>query len=419
MTNNEKPIILFVVKAFHKDAPRSIRIKNIIPYLSKEFQIHILTMGEDNNEQYLYNGNIVIHAQRYSRFGILINLQESVRNKSVIDVKRKTHGYSLKGYIIKYISYLIKLCLYPDKFTVEQNNIYRRVALLDAKYKYSVIIALAKPHSIYTLGRKIKRNINGRKKLIYDIGDPLNNNSIPRHSLSKYLSGYYENKYLKYADSIVVTNNETREMYMREYKYLNSNKVTVIPQGGDNLYIKKKYRLNGGRLKMIYAGAFYPIIREPFNLYSAIENIKNIDLCLDVYGAIANTYNPPESLFDKKIHMKGAQSHQIIRKKYVEYDIIVFIDNSSGVQSPGKIYEILTTKVPILLIYSNDKSPTLQIVKENQLVTITRNTVKDIEKAILYIYNRYPEYSNVKVETNEYTWEKRSIQYSQLLRRLL
>jgi hypothetical protein len=133
-----------------------------------------------------------------------------------------------------------------------------------------------------------------------------------------------------------------------------------------------------GRYVLTYAGHLYLNGREPFELYKAIESL-NKDLLLNVYGKFDSSLNPPKT---KKFHYGGKVAKQELVAVYAQTDIIVFIDNKDTIQVPGKTLEVLALNKPILFIYYNDDSPTINYFKKFDGVYFVRNTMENIRDSI-------------------------------------
>ena len=70
---------------------------------------------------------------------------------------------------------------------------------------------------------------------------------------------------------------------------------------------------------------------------------------------------------------------------YSDADVLVFIDNRDTVQVPGKTLEILATNKPILFIYYNDDSPTLQYIRGYDGIYFAKNNKEEISFALTKI----------------------------------
>lgn len=260
--------------------------------------------------------------------------------------------------------------------------------------KYDSIIINTRPFSFYYLSHFFK-HVLPNSKICLDMSDPLvinvNFNKMPL--LRKRQLEYIEHNLLKYIDVLVVLNEEIAEYYSQ---FIMRENIYIIPQGVNEIVIDSINSSDSHYLKMIYAGAFYKKIREPYELYKAVNN-SNIKL--DIYGNIASCFYPPNP---KNIELKGVINQNSIFDAYSKYDIIVFLDNISQYQIPGKLIEILITQKPILFI-TNNNSPAANFAKNYCGIFFTKNNSNEIINKIQEIKlninsNRYNR------DLSNYTW---------------
>src|SRR5690606_6134283 len=119
------------------------------------------------------------------------------------------------------------------------------------------------------------------------------------------------------------------------------------------------------KVKLIYAGGLYKKFREAFELYESVQEFRG-HMQLDIFG------NIPETLLPNQDHCnyKGVINSQDLLNKYIESDCIIFIDNKSGYQVPGKVLEIQQFGIPILFIYSNENSPSLDYLFNDNIIKV-------------------------------------------------
>jgi len=407
--------ILFIVPAYFNNSPRSIRFRQLISYLKHEYEVHVITMTNNINKNIREMDGVYIHELPYTTMSKLFklnNVRGRTKSKGGI-IKNKGASPEIIKNIFRFMFYSV---LFPDSMIVEYFNIKRYLKHILKVYNYRWIVASIMPHTNYLYGKVIKKS-NPEIMWICDIGDPLYKNAIKKIYRHQTLAKWFESKYVKYMDKLVVTNTTTKQYYVNTYRSIKSHQVDVVPQGGNDRYKKLKYKIHfDNDIKMIYAGGFYPKLREPGKLYQALEKISEFNINLDLFGEISEIYIPQNYKLKNKVSHKGSIPHEELLKKYQDYDIIVYIDNAYGMQTSGKIYEILSTGVPILFIYNNRNSEMLKITKDSPLVTITENDSDNIIKAIYSIIDNYNKYNYISHNTKEYSWEERAERYKNILK---
>jgi hypothetical protein len=180
-------------------------------------------------------------------------------------------------------------------------------------------------------------------------------------------------------------------------------KISVIEMGLDKQtadiseypVVKNK----NAEINLLYAGIFYKKLREPFNLYSAIlSGPENINLI--IFGKCSYQYLPTNN---KKITYGGLILKNNLKEKYNKADVIVFIDNFYGIQMPAKILEVIALNKPILFIYENDNSPSLNYSREHDGIYYAKNTVDSI-RGVLFELTKIKNYV-YKRNLTKYYWD--------------
>lgn len=370
--------ILFVTSEIYPNSAQGVRYVNLLKHLSQHYKITHLT----------YNSRIFN--------------PENCNNLSLIDPRIKN---KLTGFLIKSTKKIFNIFCFPDKFTLDIKRYNRLIKQILVKKHFEAIVICMNPFSFYKIGKFIK-NLNPQLKLIADLSDPFTGNAVVLNSADyiKNKRREFETEYIKYFDKIVVLNDKIRSYYLREFGLLNE-KCVVLEQGVDEKFLAtfqanlQKSHSSKDSIRMIYAGGFYKGFREPFNIYNAIED-NPIKIKLDVYGSMKKYFHPNKS---SNIYYHGVIGNLDVAKKYAESDIIVLIDNARGLQVPGKTIECLAISKPILFIYENEESPTLQYVKEASGVITCKNEFKEIHKALTIISECYLDIVKT-FDFSRFTW---------------
>jgi hypothetical protein len=92
----------------------------------------------------------------------------------------------------------------------------------------------------------------------------------------------------------------------------------------------------------------------------------------------------------------------------------VFIDNSTGIQVPGKLFEIISQNKPVLFIYSNPDSPSLFYLKNSTNVFLVKNLAKEINLAVEKIVSM--DLNSFKgTDVTQFTWDNLSLRYKEII----
>jgi len=370
--------ILFITAEIHPNSAQGVRYVILFKHLSQHYEITHLT----------YNSRLF-----------------EPGNCKNISVNNTRMNNKLLAILFKVKKYLFNKFSFPDRFIFEIKR-YNRIIkqILNNNHFEAMIIGMT-PFSFYKVGKHI-RNLKPEINLIADLSDPFAGSvDVIKHgAYLKKRRKTFEKKYLKYFDKIVVLNEKIKTFYYETFS-LPEEMFAVLEQGVDENFLaafKTQYpqtaqKTNG--INLIYAGGFYKGFREPFNLYKSIEE-SLFDIHLDIYGGIKKKFLPNKS---DKIIYHGLISNSELVQKYASADVVVMIDNSFGIQVPGKTIECLAISKPILFIYENSESPTLQYVREATGIIICKNEITDIKKALAIISEHNTEVVK-SFDYSRYTW---------------
>lgn len=411
--------LLFVVRAYSTTGAQPNRFRQLHKHLKSRFEIHVLELthgvGGIRVEE-----RIIIHSLEYSKLGKLLNPDKkraSLANSS--DVKNPLDSARIL------IKKLIRNLLFPDSVVPEAFRIRKEVRRLVSIYGFRLIVVSAFPFTtLCSIGglRKIFK-----VKIVLDIGDPFYSNS-DNGSLRDLLARQFEKHYLKEIDALVVTNANTKTHYLTTFNnQIQTESVYIVEQGVNEEFIRavnmvtSEANRNSSDIRLVYAGQLYRKLREPFNLYKAVEicnsSCSGIKISLHMYG----TYNKdfyPRGGVSENIKMMGQVSFEEIVKVILGADIVVFIDNAFGLQTPGKIFELALLKKHVLFISDNLDSPASSVARSYNHFHFTGNSPMQIAQAIDKILSsgEVPEQETLN---KNFLWEKKADEYTKVFDSLL
>ncbi len=136
-----------------------------------------------------------------------------------------------------------------------------------------------------------------------------------------------------------------------------------------------------------------------------------MDCKLKIYGNIRKSNRPKTS---NKIEYHKAVDKMQLAKITAKANALILFDNNYGYQVPGKTIETLASGKPVLFIYNNENSPTLQYVKDASGVVWVKNSVQDIKEGIYKIIKS--EYDQPNFDYSPYIWDKMRIKIKNIIR---
>lgn len=309
---------------------------------------------------------------------------------------------------------IMRRIIYPDVYIFRLEQYKRKLKAIFFMNTFENVIIGCTPFSLLLLGKWIKTNYPS-SLLIADMSDPfsfnMGNKGRPRRVR---IARYIETRAFPYFDKIIVLNETIQKRYQQLYPEL-VDKFQVVEQGVDEDFIGRVNEFTCSnrdiaQFTFLYAGGFYKKGRNPFNLYNAFE-LSELDCKLEIYGNIRKINLPKNS---NKIKYHKAVDKMKLADITAKANALILFDNDYGYQVPGKTIESLASGKPILFIYNNENSPTLQYVKDASGVVWVKNSVTEIREGIYKIIKG--EFTQPYFDYSPYTWEQMRIKLKNILR---
>ena len=385
----KKKSILFLQPTFDSLGPRNIRTSNLIPYLKEKFNFVVLCFEVKEKHRFIDDVEIIrLQMNWINRFFLFKGSVGYMPNKMLVTVN-------------KIITYSLRKLMLFDGFLIEKKKIRRAVI----NRNFDFVLASIKPESMGVIALHLKKKGIVYKDIIFDIGDPLSFNSANKLcSFREYIYRQVERRMLKKANKIIVTNVHTKKYYSDKLS-INQDKIYVIPQGVDVKLIQEDIAPNfKNNISMIYAGTFYPKLRDPQEFIKAVNDVDRENLTIKLYGNSNLTFKVKKT----KVIVEERINQELLFREYSKSNLVLYFDNAYGIQTSGKIYEVLSLNKPILFIYTNENSPVYLEHKNNQSIFFVKNSYEKLCECFLNletILSSMPKNINDK---NQYSWSSRA-----------
>ena len=389
--------ILFIAPFLSNPSPRSTRILNILKNTPEsEVEAHVLLF--EMKQPLEKNSFVKYHGLNFG-------------NLTATTVFKRFTGKMGRNRLIIFfqsgLSYILRKLVLNEVLLYEIPKFIKNIRMLQKKYHFDNIV-LVNPPSLYLaliLTKKIK------SQFIIDIGDPVYNNAAKKHiPIINRIKYIYEKWFLNRADTIIVTNQGTKEQYISLYR-INSEKIKIISQGFDSELFqpinKTNSTITSENIKMIYAGMFYKELRDPYPLFRAIERLSPQKTILTLVGSNINKSK-------LGIELVKRESQKKLLKRIKKSNMLLYIDNSYGVQTSGKIFELLALKMPLFFIYSNESSPVYRLIKDYKGTIFIKNDSEQIYNSIRDIGLHKFEF-DLNFDLNDYNWSSIAKSYFKII----
>jgi len=393
--------------------PRSLRWLNFVEELSGEKDLHfdILTIQPS-----IYHEK---HDPRMSMPGDAVRIFRTYPGPIYSNRYRKPRSNIVsKATVETKFSRIAKFLLAPDKGVEWIPWGYHIGCRLLKETDYDVIISSGYPFSSHLLGYLLKRR--SRAKWIADYGDPWSfnpdTNLLPmkRREFDRRM----ERHLLENCDKVIVTTSDTKDGFLENFAFLRDSDVEIISQGYDPHLYSTIEPERGSKFRIVYTGTFYDKLREPYELYNAVNAMGNLDFELVIAGDIPEKFRTK----NEKVIYLGHQSHKRSISLQKGADVLIFFGNDSSYPLPGKIFEYIAARRPILIVKYNqyDKSVDL-IEKHNRGISVMYDS-SEIAAQIEKLYfnsqeNRLADDFNLDV-IEDYSWNALSGRLDKLIRQV-
>lgn len=228
---------------------------------------------------------------------------------------------------------------------------FRTNRVLKKENNIDLLITVAVPYPIHwgAAFRKMFDASSFPKTWVADCGDPYMGNKF----LNKpFYFKFIEKWFCKKADYISIPIEDAKEAYYPEFR----NKIKIIPQGFDFSDVPSfDKKPNNIDVTFIYAGVFYPGIRDPRPFLDYLVSKKDKPFLFKIYTKSLNVVEPYLDLLGEKLEVNNYIPREELLKEMAKADFLINFENNTAVQSPSKLIDYALVQRPILSINSSDK----------------------------------------------------------------
>ena len=417
----------------------SSRLRNFINYLDKfGWKVDVLTIlpsphfpRYDKAPDSLFRESVRVFRTSHGLlnkiyYNVVQPVDEKKRHEFTSGSKVTAGGFFSR--FLKILGPIATAVMVPDS-TIEWYpfGVYQGLKLTE-KYKYDLLISSALPATCHFIAYTIKK----RRGIpwIADYGDPWVFNPAFNPKRIKFSIEYkIEQNILRAADAIIVTAEETKKNYFKNYPALSEEKVTVIPMGADYDLFKKMSVEKSEKFRILYAGTIYgtqnlgPFLDAVKLLYEQGMLDEEIEILF-----IGNIMDENMKLIESKqlrdkLQLLGHLPHDKIPPLLMEADTLLLFGAQGGLQVPSKLFEYIAARRPILCIKGSEKDPSLRILQGLNRGVIVDNEKENIFSGVIRLYNLYRKRELEKKfdlrERSDYSWENRVRELDKLCKRLV
>jgi len=329
---------------------------------------------------------------------------ESNHNDPMLDI---LHHQSSSERI--WITKLRQILYYPDRyFLFWFPKAVKKYLQLSKNFKIDAIISTAKPFTTHLIAKHIKSKIN--VPWIADFRDLWphwqffkNDNYYHRpKNLPNRLLVY---KILKTADALVAVTNPSKLLLQKRFP---AKSVYNIPNGFDPEEYACEIKTHPHKFLLTHTGHVRTDCQDPEILFKAISHLlqeKRIDknsIKVRFYGEITDKFKADVTKYriSNIVEAKGIRKprHEIILKQMESSLLLVFAalhEQNTGT-APGKIYEYLAARRPVLAIGKPTGADVLEDIITQTSAGIYARTLDQIKQTLILSYDEFMKSAVVK-----------------------
>ncbi|HDL15592.1 MAG TPA: glycosyltransferase [Euryarchaeota archaeon] len=310
--------------------------------------------------------------------------------------------------------------LIPDIYSEWLLFAIKRGLKLIRMNRYDIIISSSEPRVCHLAAYFLKKKSG--IPWIADYGDPwiypvptLRESKLKRRILRKI-----EAKILKRTDTITVAAEGIKRLYLDRYPFLQPDKVHVITQGFDPDMFSQVEEETSSKFRIVYCGSLYKNLRDPMAFFEAITEIDEKDIEIIIAGRINEFAGViKKEGIDRKIKYRGFLRHKESLALQKGASVLLHIGNVTDVQVPGKIYEYVGARRPVLCIKGGGGDLSSELIIRSNKGIVVNNYKNEIKEGIIKLYSFWQKGLLDKSfnlnDIEEFTWQRHAEDMSRII----
>ena len=286
---------------------------------------------------------------------------------------------------------------------------------------YDVIIAVVNPVESANAVSRVKQKYHFPKTILYEIDPTSNRYKYPKGIVEKLWrkrSIIWELEMYKSFDTIVHMKSHNKHFQDEIYKQFSNKTIYLdIPSFSINILEKK---MANKKIKMVYAGAFYPELRNPAAMIKLLINVSmKAPIYLDIYtgNSMRSEIQALIQGYEEVFCLHNYVSQEELMSAYMQADVLIDLGNKESDYLSSKILQYIGTAKPIIHFAQDNEDVAIDYVDRYSRginVSLEEDSEVAIGKVIKFISNlnsleeaNEQELRSVYFEnTPEYTAEK-------------
>ena len=390
-----KKVLYIAFNYNHDTGIASKRLRGVAKYLPSFGWQPIVIVPRTSNETVELDNVEVVETDYQDMISKFMPKSDNTGRKREVSGRDQSNKFLAKS-----ISLAGEIFAYPDSMKYWKKPAFEASCEIIEKEGVDAILSTSSPVTSHLIAHDLKEKYD--IPWVADLRDLWNLNPYINHNpVRRFFEKRLEMKTFKNVDMLTTTTELARETLQSIHP---GKKITPVVSGFDPEDFEKTVQSEkSDRLTLMYAGSLYSGKRDPSILFDAVNQLINEDkidrdnIIIDFYGDETNL----EGLSQKynitgNVNIHGRITQSEVLKHQMNSDILLLIswmDESEKMFIPGKVYDCIGCKKPILSIG----------YKEGSLKDLINRTgigyhVSDVEECKKAIYDYYNKYTNNKLE---------------------
>ena len=286
---------------------------------------------------------------------------------------------------------LAPLKIPDDTFDWVPFAIAKAARLLAVKH-YDVLVSSSCPFSSHMVGWWLKRRYG--LPWVGDFSDPyVFGPFVRRPSWRLALDRRLEQAWLDSMDAVVFPVHEMVDGYLSYYPSLDRSKVHLIPYGyAEELYESVQPEQAEG-FCIVHTGWFYADIRDPTNFFAALQRLRDLPIRVVHAGGLAPHFQEHlvQSDLLAVVQNLGFVSKTRVAALQMGATVAMLIGKRGGYQLPGKLFDYIAARRPILMIKNDQHDISANMVARLSRGLVVENEPDAIAAGIRQLYAWWQE----------------------------
>ena len=396
-----KKVIYIAFNYNHDTGTASKRLRGVSKYLPSFGWQPIVIVPRTSNDTVKIDNVRVIETDYQDMISKFMPKSNNTGRKREVSGRDQTNKF-----VSKSLSVAGEIFAYPDSMKYWKKPAVEAASEIIENEDIDAIMSTSSPITAHIIAHDLKEKYG--IPWVADLRDLWNLNPYINHNA---LRGHFEKrlemKTFKNVDALTTTTELAKKTLQSIHP---TKKIECVVSGFDPQdFEKTKQTENSEKLTLMYAGSLYSGKRDPSILFDAIsqlineEKIDSDKIVVDFYGDETNLAELSQKYGIKdnvKIHGRITQSE--VLQHQMNSDVLLLIswmNESEKMFIPGKVYDCIGCKKPILSIGYKEGSLKDLIDKTN--IGYHVSNVGECKKAIYDYYTKYNK-KELKYSGNEF-----------------